>query len=100
MVSADSIVRTFRTTIKFPPVAARRGTLANLTHPFRGAPVTTVALVIDMQADFFGHQRLSLLRPALAAHTNTLTAMGRGAAIPIVWVRQGFASDLSAASFA
>ena len=48
--------------------------------------MTTVALVIDMQADFFGHQRLSLLRPALAAHTNTLTAMARDAAIPVVWV--------------
>jgi maleamate amidohydrolase len=60
--------------------------------------VTTVALVIDMQADFFGHQRLSLLRPALAAHTNTLTAMARDAAVPVVWVRQEFASDLSDAS--
>ncbi|PTR32870.1 nicotinamidase-related amidase [Luteibacter sp. OK325] len=60
--------------------------------------MTTVALLIDMQADFFGHQRLTLLRPALAAHTNTLTAMARSAAIPIVWVRQEFAPDLSDAS--
>jgi maleamate amidohydrolase len=60
--------------------------------------VTTVALVIDMQADFFGHQRLSLLRPALAGHTNALTAMARDAAIPVVWVRQEFAADLSDAS--
>lgn len=60
--------------------------------------MTTVALVIDMQADFFGHQRLSLLRPALAAHINTLTAMARDAAIPIVWVRQEFSPDLSDAS--
>ena len=60
--------------------------------------MTTVALLIDMQADFFGHQRLSLLRPALAGHTNVLTAMARDAAIPVVWVRQEFAADLSDAS--
>lgn len=60
--------------------------------------MTTVALVIDMQADFFGHQRLSLLRSALAGHTNALTAMARGAAIPVVWVRQEYAADLSDAS--
>lgn len=60
--------------------------------------MATVVLVIDMQADFFGHQRLSLCRPALAAHTNTLTAMARDAALPIVWVRQEFAPDLSDAS--
>jgi maleamate amidohydrolase len=60
--------------------------------------VTTVALVIDMQTDFFGHPRLSLLRPALVAHTNTLTAMARNADVPIVWIRQEFATDLSDAS--
>lgn len=60
--------------------------------------MTTVTLVIDMQTDFFGHQRLSLLRPALAAHTNALTAMARDAAVPVVWVRQEHAADLSDAS--
>jgi nicotinamidase-related amidase len=69
-----------------------------MTHRRRGVIVTTVALVIDMQADFFGHQRLSLLRPALSGHTNALTAMARDAAIPVVWVRQEFAADLSDAS--
>jgi nicotinamidase-related amidase len=60
--------------------------------------MTTVALVIDMQADFFANKRLDALRPGLVAHTNALTAMARDAAIPIVWIRQEFAPDLSDAS--
>jgi nicotinamidase-related amidase len=60
--------------------------------------VTIIALIIDMQVDFFAHERLAGLRPALVASTNSLVTTVRDAGLPIVWVRQEFAPDLSDAS--
>ncbi len=54
-----------------------------------------VALVVDMQVDFFAHDRLVRRRDALAANTNELVAMTREAEAPVVWIRQEFSPDLA-----
>jgi nicotinamidase-related amidase len=60
--------------------------------------VTAVALFIDMQVDFFSHERLSRLRSELVTNTNSLVSVIREASVPIIWVKQEFLSDLSDAS--
>jgi nicotinamidase-related amidase len=55
----------------------------------------TVALIVDMQVDFFAHDRLSRLRPRLVASTNALVVAARKAAVPVVWIKQEFSPDLS-----
>jgi maleamate amidohydrolase len=60
--------------------------------------MATVALIIDLQVDYFQHERLSEHRPALVAHTNQLVATARSADSPIVWVRTEYSPDLSDAS--
>ena len=60
--------------------------------------MTVVILIIDMQVDFFAHERLSQRRPALVAATNGLVAVARDAGVPIVWVKQEFSPDLGDAS--
>lgn len=50
--------------------------------------MTSVGLIIDMQADFFRHARLHERRAALVANTNALTAILRAADVPVIWVRQ------------
>lgn len=57
-----------------------------------------VTLVIDMQVDFFVHERLSRWRPSLVDSTNFLVASTRKAGFPVVWVKQEFSPDLSDAS--
>ncbi|TXH65391.1 MAG: cysteine hydrolase [Lysobacteraceae bacterium] len=54
----------------------------------------TATLVIDMQLDFFAHQRLAQRRSALAGNINALTADMRAAGGTVIWVRQEFAPDL------
>ncbi len=58
----------------------------------------TVTLVIDLQVDFFAHPRLVERRATIVANTNELAAMCREASVPVVWVRQEFAPDLSDAT--
>ena len=53
------------------------------------------ALIIDMQEDFFGHERLSQRRAALTQHTNELVAVCRANGVPVIWVKQEFAPDQS-----
>ena len=53
------------------------------------------ALIIDMQADFFAHDRLSRRRTVLAERINGLVAICREASVPVVWVKQEWADDLS-----
>jgi nicotinamidase-related amidase len=60
--------------------------------------MTAVALVIDMQVDFFVHARLAQRRTALVGSTNALVAATREAAAPVVWVKQEFCPDLSDAT--
>jgi nicotinamidase-related amidase len=48
-----------------------------------------------MQVDFFAHDLLARLRPALVANTNALVAAARVAGSTIIWVRQEFAPDLA-----
>lgn len=53
------------------------------------------ALIIDMQEDFFSHERLAKRRVALSRSINELVAICRECCAPVVWVKQEFASDLS-----
>jgi nicotinamidase-related amidase len=55
----------------------------------------TVLLVIDMQVDFFDHDRLKARRGELVARTNELVSYMRKAGVPVIWVRQEFAADLT-----
>lgn len=52
-------------------------------------------LIIDMQEDFFVHERLSRLRPILTQRVNELVRICREHNAPVIWVKQEFASDLS-----
>ena len=54
-----------------------------------------VTLIIDMQKDFFAHERLSRHRAVLTQKVNELVSICRNSAVPIVWVKQEFAPDLS-----
>ncbi|MCD9026710.1 cysteine hydrolase [Luteimonas sp. BDR2-5] len=60
--------------------------------------VGAVVLIIDMQVDFFAHERLSRQRAGLVSDTNALIAAARKSEAPIVWVRQEFSPDLSDAT--
>ncbi len=55
----------------------------------------SVLLVIDMQEDFFRHDRLSSRRGELVRRTNELTESFRARAGKVIWVKQEFAPDLS-----
>ena len=56
--------------------------------------MAAVTLIIDMQVDFFAHERLSRLKATLVANTNALVAATRKASAPVVWVKQEFRPDL------
>ena len=56
---------------------------------------STVLLVIDMQVDFFHHDRLKARQSELVARTNELVSRVRKAGVPVFWVRQEFAKDLT-----
>lgn len=60
--------------------------------------MAAVTLVIDMQTDFFAHERLSQRRAALVGHTNALVSATRDAGAAVVWVKQEFSPDLSDAT--
>lgn len=52
-------------------------------------------LVVDMQNDFLEHNPvLAAERSRLVEHTNLLIRGFRAAEMPIIWIRQEFASDL------
>ena len=52
------------------------------------------ALIIDMQEDFFAHERLARGRAALTSAVNDLVRMCREASVPVVWVKQEWSADL------
>ena len=54
----------------------------------------TATLIIDMQVDFFAHERLTKNRRPLTEHTNTLIRMCRQHEVPLVWIKTEFAADL------
>lgn len=60
--------------------------------------MSAVLLVIDMQVDFFRHERLSKRQPELVSQVNSLVSTMRSAGVPVIWVRQEFAPDLGDAS--
>jgi nicotinamidase-related amidase len=55
-------------------------------------------LILDMQNDFFRHERLAQLWAALVANINALAVAARGAGAGVIWARQEFAPDLADAS--
>jgi nicotinamidase-related amidase len=57
--------------------------------------VSFVALIIDMQEDFFAHERLTQRRTILTQRVNELVRICREGGVPVVWVKQEFAPDLS-----
>ena len=59
------------------------------------APPIAALVVVDLQRDFFESGPLADLRETLTARTNELVAIFRERDLPVVWVRQEFADDLS-----
>ena len=57
--------------------------------------MTVATLIIDLQEDFFVHDRLSRRRADLVDRVNELVAITRGADAPVIWVKQEFSADLS-----
>ncbi|MEM9387819.1 MAG: cysteine hydrolase [Pseudomonadota bacterium] len=51
-------------------------------------------LVVDMQEDFFLHERLANHRSMLTQRTNELAGICRAAECQVIWVKQEFAADL------
>jgi len=56
--------------------------------------MSVATLIIDMQVDFFVHQRLSDRRAELTANINELLELSRAFDAPIIWIRQEFYPDL------
>lgn len=54
--------------------------------------------VIDMQVDFFDKPRLRDCQHTLIANINALTAFGRAATLPVIWVRTIYQPDMSDAN--
>ena len=52
----------------------------------------TAVLIIDMQVDFFTHDRLARHRAQLVANTNDLLSVARKYHKPIFWLKTEFAS--------
>jgi nicotinamidase-related amidase len=60
--------------------------------------VTVATIFVDLQVDFFSHERLRRNRQLLASNTNTLVASARRYGSPVIWVKQIHATDLRDAS--
>lgn len=60
-----------------------------------GSSAGTAILVIDMVGDMFGHDELVRQRDSLVDAVNALTDAGREAGLPVVWIREEHAPDLS-----
>ena len=57
--------------------------------------MSVAALIIDMQVDFFAHERLVQHRAKLVRGVNELVAICRRSSVEVVWVKQEFSPDLS-----
>lgn len=55
----------------------------------------TALLIIDMQNDFFGSERLQSLKDELIEKINSLATIARKKSIPVIWVRQEMKADMS-----
>jgi nicotinamidase-related amidase len=55
-------------------------------------------LIVDMQVDFFAHERLAQHRAELVANVNELTRLGRAHGMPVIWVKTEFEPHLRDAS--
>jgi nicotinamidase-related amidase len=51
-------------------------------------------VIVDMQVDFFSHERLAQHRAELAANVNELTRLARAYDAPVIWVKTEFEPDL------
>ena len=55
-------------------------------------------LIIDMQKDYFGSEKLQSCKASLIANINSLALIARSKTIPVIWVRQEMKADMSNAS--
>lgn len=55
-------------------------------------------IVIDMQVDFFTHERLARNRAQLVASTNRLAGAAREHGVPVIWIKTEYEPDLRDAS--
>ncbi len=60
--------------------------------------MNVAVLIIDMQEDFFVHERLAQRRGELTQRVNELVGICRAARAKVVWVKQEFSPDLMDAS--
>lgn len=60
--------------------------------------MVTAMTIIDMQVDFFAHERLAMNRVRLAASTNRLVGAARQHGVPIIWIKTEYEPDLRDAS--
>jgi len=54
-----------------------------------------VTVIVDMQEDFFSHERLKNNRQVLTEKTNELASISRNSDVPVIWVKAEFSPDLS-----
>lgn len=57
--------------------------------------MSVAALIIDMQEDFFTHERLTQRRATLTRSINELVGICRRGGADVIWVKQEFSPDLS-----
>jgi hypothetical protein len=60
--------------------------------------VTVATVFIDLQVDFFSHERLRRNRELLTLNANALATSARRYGSPVIWVKQIHAADLHDAS--
>jgi nicotinamidase-related amidase len=60
--------------------------------------MATITLIVDLQVDYFKHERLKQRRPTLVARTNQLVGAARSVGSSIVWVKTEYSPDLHDAS--
>jgi nicotinamidase-related amidase len=60
--------------------------------------VTVATVFIDLQVDFFSHERLRRNRKLLTSNANALATSARRYGSPVIWVKQIHAADLHDAS--
>lgn len=60
--------------------------------------MVAAVIVVDMQVDFFAHERLARNRARLAASTNRLAGAARRHGVPLIWIKTEYEPDLHDAS--
>jgi nicotinamidase-related amidase len=56
--------------------------------------MSLITFIIDMQVDYFAHERLARNRASLVANINRVVSMTRAHGSEVIWVKTEFAPDL------